>query len=202
MHWLGELWRRLMFLIGRRQFEQDIEEEMRFHLAMKMEEHSSSGMAPDAARGAAQRRFGNTTLLREDSREAWGWGAVERFVQDLIFAGRMLRKNSGATLVALLTLGAGIGASTVIYTVLHAVVLAPLPFKEPDRLIAVLGRKPRWVNRVSAPDIADMLAQSKAIEDIALTAARVGDATGAGDPERLRGSQVSANLFTLLGVNQ
>lgn len=201
MQWLSELWRRLRFLIGRRRFEQDIEEEMRFHLAMKAQDHSSAGMAPEAARNKAQRDFGNATQVWENSREAWGWGALERFVQDLIFACRMLRKNRGATLAALLTLGSGIGASTVIYTVLHAVVLAPLPFPQPDRLIAVLGEKPRWVNRVSAPDIADMLAQSKAIEDVALAGARSGDVTGVGDPERVQGSEVSANLFTLLGVN-
>jgi len=198
---LGEIWRRLRFRMGRGRFEQDMEEEMRFHLALKTEERRSAGMAPDAARSAAQRDFGNATRVREDSREAWGWGAVERFGQDLIFAGRMLRKNRGATLAALVTLGGGIGASTVIYTVLHAVVLAPLPFKDPDRLVAVLGKKPRWTTRVSAPDIADMLAQSKAMEDIALAAWSAGDVTGAGDPERLHGAQASANLFSLLGVN-
>lgn len=201
MHWFGELWRRLLFLFGRHQFEEDIAEEMRFHLAMKAEDHTSAGMAPDAARSAAQRAFGNATLLREHSREAWGFGALDRLLQDLIFACRMLRKNHAATLVALLTLGAGIGASTVIYTVLHAVVLAPLPFRQPDGLVAVLGKKPHWVNRVSAPDSADMLAQSKAMEAIALAATTVGDITGAGDPERLTGSQVSANFFTVLGVN-
>jgi putative ABC transport system permease protein len=192
MGWLGELWRKLAFLFRRKQFESDLHEEMRFHLERK---------AADLDPYAARRQFGNATLWREESRDAWGWGPFERVWQDVRFAFRMLRKNASFTALALLTLGIGIGANTLIFSVVHAVLLSPLPYRQPDRLVRVLGRKPRWVNYMSGPDVADIRAQSTAFEDVAMYASTAGDLTGMGDPELLRGSQVSANLFSLLGVN-
>ena len=80
----------------------------------------------------------------------------------------MLRKNRAFTALALATLGIGIGANTLIFSVVHAVLLSPLPYREPERLVRIQGVKPKWVNYMSGPDVADMRAQSTAFEDIAM----------------------------------
>jgi putative ABC transport system permease protein len=192
MGWLSEFWRRLAFLFHRKQFDSDLEEEMRYHLERK---------AADLDAFAARRQFGNATFLREESRDAWGWGWLERAWQDVRFAHRMLRKNAAVTALALMTLAIGIGANTLIFTVVHAVLLSPLPYKEPQRLVRLLGQKSHWVNYMSGPDVADIRAQSTAFEDIAMVSYTGADLTEGGEPEHLQGSQVSANAFSVLGVS-
>lgn len=131
MKWLGEFWRRLQFLFRRGQFDRDLEEEMRFHLQMQA-----------AAVGAweARRRFGNAALLAEDSRQAWGWNGAEAWVSDVKYAARALRKNSGFAIAAVLTMALGIGASAAVFSVVNAVLLRPLQFRQPDRLMMVRGK--------------------------------------------------------------
>ena len=128
MEWPGELWRKLLFAFRRQQFDRDLEEEMRFHLEMK---------AAETGHTAARRQFGNTTLLQEDSRGAWGWAGIETWAADLRYAFRALRKNPGFALVAVLTMALGIGASTAVFSVVHAVLLRPLPFRDPGRVMMV-----------------------------------------------------------------
>jgi putative ABC transport system permease protein len=192
MGWLGEFWRRLAFLFHRNQFDSDLEEEMRDHLERK---------AADLDPLAARRQFGNAAFLRDESRDAWGWGPIERAWQDVRFAFRMLRKNVAFTTLALLTLGIGIGANTLIFTVVHAVLLSPLPYHQPERLVRILGKRTNWVNWMSGPDVADIAAQSTAFEGVAMFTPQAADLTEVGEPEFLEGGQVSANLFSVLGVS-
>src|SRR5579863_3110642 len=107
---MNTLWRRLLFLVRRRRFERDIDDEMRFHLEMKAE----AGGGSDDARYAARRQFGNAMLLRETSREVWGWGSVETFARDLTFGWRAMRRSPAVTAAAVLSLALGIGANTAI----------------------------------------------------------------------------------------
>jgi predicted permease len=130
-----QLWRKLCFYLRRNQFDRELEEEMKFHLEMKMEENLQAGMGPAEASSAATRQFGNQTLLQEMSREMWGVRSIETLFQDLRFGLRMLLKNSGLTCVAALSLALGIGANTVVFSLLDVVLLKTLPVKQPEQLV-------------------------------------------------------------------
>src|ERR1700676_4014219 len=135
MKWLAEVARRLTMLVHRRQFDADLEEEMRLHLELRQQEHVDAGMNAEDARFAARRRFGNTTALKETSHMTWGWEWLENLVQDASYGVRARRGSPGVTLVALLSLALGIGANTAIFSLMDAVLLKSLPVKEPGQLV-------------------------------------------------------------------
>jgi predicted permease len=132
---LIQLWRRILFYLRRDKFERELEEEMKFHLEMKKQEYLREGLDQKEALFAAQRKFGNQTLLREVSREMWGFRSLETFWQDLRYGVRMLLKHKGFTTVAVLSLALGIGANTAIFSLLDVVLLKSLPVQEPDNLV-------------------------------------------------------------------
>ena len=165
MNWLSELWRRLMFTFERRRFDRDLEDEMRAHHEMKTADVIEAGTSPEEARYAAQRTFGNTTLLREDSREMWGWGSLDRLWQDLHYALRILANNPSFTLIAVLTLAVGIGVNTAVFTAFNAVALRPLDVPEPARVVQV-GRSTE-AGFFSYPDYAYLRDNNRAFSELA-----------------------------------
>ena len=126
-------------LMRRQQFDADLDEEMRLHVELREQEQERAGLTPEDARYAALRRFGNTTLLKEESYMAWGWNWLESFFQDIAYGSRAMLRSPALTIVALLSLALGIGANTAIFSLLDAVMLRSLPVKDPAQLV-LLGK--------------------------------------------------------------
>ena len=146
-------WVRLRSLWRWRGQEAELDEEIRFHLAEEMEELLAAGMSPAAARAAARRDFGNVPLIRELTRETWGWRPVERLLQDARSAIRAMRRTPGYTCTVVLTLALGIGLNAAIFSVVNAALLQALPYPDADRLVVVddvLDDDPVSTNLVSA----------------------------------------------------
>src|SRR5262245_63726455 len=120
---------------------------MRFHLEMKAEENLAAGVSQEEASYSAQRQFGNQTLLREVSREMWGFNSIEMLWQDLSYGLRMLRKNPGFALLAVLVMGLGIGANTALFSVVNAVLLRPLAYRAADRIVTLSTSERKDVSR-------------------------------------------------------
>jgi len=184
-----------------------MEDEMRFHLEMQIEQNLASGMAAEEACYAARRQFGNQTWLKEASREMWSLNSIETLIQDLRFGARMLRKNPGFTAVAALTLALGIGANTAIFSVVNGVLLRALPYNEPERLVMVWADRPIQQAQTGLPDspvaVADFVDwrnQNQVFEQMAALYARRMNLTGGGEPESVVGLRASASLFPLLGA--
>ena len=137
-----QLWRRLLSLLRRGRYEREMEDEMRFHLEMQIEQNLSSGMAAEEARYAAIRSFGGVERVKEESRDARGGRLLEEVWQDLRYGARMLLKHPGFTVIAIITLSLGVGANTAIFSVVNGLFLRALPYRDDARLVS-LGQSNR-----------------------------------------------------------
>ena len=196
------LYRRLKNLFVRAQVDEEIDSELRAHIAMRMEDNIASGMTAEEARRNAFLRFGNRTAIKERATAADAALTLDTIGRDVRFALRQLRKSPGFTLAALLTLGLGIGATTALFSVVDAVILKPLPFPTAGRLVVIESviLANHRIGGASYLDFLDWQARSHSLEGMA--AFRTGDYTliGAHDPEHLQGASVSSQLFGLLGA--
>src|SRR5271157_901434 len=135
--WLTSTWLRAKAIFKRRQLDRDLEDEMRFHLAMRVEKLQAAGVNPEEARYASRRRFGNRSSLQEACREMWTFVWLDSLAQDVRYALRTLRKNPGFGAVVVVTLALGIGASTAVFSVVDPLLFRRLPYPKDDQLVSV-----------------------------------------------------------------
>src|SRR5678815_4403696 len=184
--------------------DDELADEMREHLERLAQEHVERGMTPQAARAAARRDFGPVTQVVEEARDARGVMWIVNAWQDARYGVRLMTRAPGFAAAAILTVALGIGATTAMFSVVYSVVLQPLPYRQPDRLVNLWNTAPkRGLTRafVGNANVADWKARNHVFEDIAVLRAIANfNLTGDGEPERLFGSRVSANLFPILGV--
>jgi len=180
---------------------EQLDDEIQFHLDQQTSEYVAAGMDREEARHAAMRSFGNRTLLQERTMETWGWGTLDQLGQDLRYGFRGMRRDVGSTVFAILIAGLGIGGASTVFSAVNAVLLRPLPFRDPGRLV--------WISNgenysTQAEHYSDLREQNQSFADLAGWSGfyRVGDKelTGIGEPERLTSVPVSENFFALLGV--
>jgi putative ABC transport system permease protein len=201
MRLLRSLFRRVLALVRAEAIHREIDEEAQFHIEMRIEENIRQGMPPEEARRDAERRFGNLTRMKERGYEVRGGRWLETVWQDLRYSVRVLLKTPVYTCVAVLTLALGIGANSAIFSVVNAVLLRSLPYRDPDSLVLVsyyLGAGER--ERALGADFLEWRDQAKAFEQITAYTFDTADLSGSGEPERLAAGLVSADLFTTLGV--
>lgn len=196
-----KLRRRLRALFHRSEIEKELDDEIRFHLEKETEQNIARGMSPEEARWAALRSFGGVDQVKENTRDVRGVRVVEELLQDLRYSLRLLLRKPGYTLTVVITLALGIGANTAIFSLVNAVLLRELPFKNPDEVMWVWSRRTdREKAPFTLPDFTDYGAQNQTLDQIAGFCSVGINLSGSEKTERLQGMRVSANLFELLGV--
>jgi predicted permease len=196
------MWTRWTNRRRRRPSDEDIAREIRDHLALEGEARVTDGASADQARAAAQRAFGSVALAHEDTRAVWILGALDRLRQDLRYGVRSLTRSPGFAVVTLAILALGIGANTTIFSIVNSVLIRPLPFREPERLMMLDERLlPRFEHFEASPlDVLGWREKGRAFESIAAYVGVAFNRTGAEGPERITGMRITANLPALLGV--
>ncbi|HEV3276676.1 MAG TPA: ABC transporter permease [Terriglobia bacterium] len=217
------LWKRLRSLVGRSAQENELNDELRFHLEMKIDQNIAAGMSPDEARYAARRAFGNAGLKREEARTMWGWNWLEHLGQDLRYGLRAMRQSPGFTAVAVLSLALGIGANTAIFSLVDAVLLKTLPVQDPQRLVALSWASKGWPEGVlnglsgsmypdgagrnvspsfSYPLYEQLRSQNHVFSNVLAMSGNSSELNVGyrGEPGRANGQLVSGTFFDTLGV--
>jgi predicted permease len=205
-------------LFWRRPVDDEVDDELREHLAMLVRRLEHEGLSPEAARDAALHRFGDLATLRAECRtlahdvedqmkrqEFW-----QQLRQDIAYGTRTLRRSPLYTTIAVLTLAIGIGASTAIFSVVHAVLLRALPYRDADRVVVIWNgyREGGEISRtaIAPPEFADVLEQNRSFDAVAAVSRGAANLTGSCggsatcEPERVNSYTVSPNLFALLGA--
>jgi putative ABC transport system permease protein len=192
-----------MMIRGKRVLD-DLDEEIRAHLERETQDNLARGLSPEEARQAAYRKFGNVTLAKENARAVWVPVWLDQLRQDVQYAVRALRRNPGFTVVAVLTLALGIGASIALFSVLDAVLLRPLPFRDPSSLFAVWERPPltaQWKRQtVPYPLFLEWQRHANSFDDMADFTGRDFTLALSDRPELVRGDVVGPRFFVLLGI--
>src|SRR5262245_32142233 len=195
---------KLRALLRKSEMERELDAELRYHIERQTEQNVGLGMNPEEARREARKAFGGVEQAKERSRDARGVRWIGDLWQDLRYGARTLVKNSGFTLIAVLTLALGIGANTAIFSVVNAVLLRPLPYPEPERLVAIDGTDargpegPKRFDSCSYPDFFDWRERNQPFDSMASYHSVTFTMTGNGAPTHLSGQVVSAELFDVL----
>jgi len=190
-------------LLHKDKVEHDMDRELRFHLEMEIEENIRSGMSLTQARREALVRFGGVEKFKEECRDVRGAPLIESLLQDVRYGARILLRNPGFTLVAVLTLGLGIGANTAIFSVIYGVLMRPLPYKDGNQLVIVQQQAPlAHVLNVpfSVKEVQDYREQNQTLDAVVEHHSMSFTLLGGQEPQRVQTGVVSANFFDVLGV--
>jgi predicted permease len=191
----------LMRFFRKRRSEAELDAELRFHVEQRTADLIAAGVAPAEARRRAMIEFGGIENAKEECREARGTYLVESLLQDIRYGLRTLRKSPGFAIVAILTLTLGIGANTALFSIVNAVLLNPLPYAQPDSLVAInSGSKDVRNFGFSYPNFLDWRRENRTFTQMAAFRKDDFNLAGAGGTERVRVEMVSANFFSLLGI--
>jgi putative ABC transport system permease protein len=193
---LANLWRH-------RALDAEFDDELRFHFEMRVEKNLSRGMTREEAELDARRHLGSTLRAKEGMRDARVTMWIETLFRDLAYGARMFRRQPGTTCLAVLTLSLGIGANTVIFSLLHAALLRPLPFPSADRLVAVVDnfRTDGAVNvPPTVPELLDVRAATRILDPISFFDMRDAQISGGTEPARVFSARIEAEFFRTLGV--
>jgi predicted permease len=193
---------RLRGLFRRNAVDSELEDELRFHFDQHVEKLIRAGLPLAEARCRARLEFGGSDQIKEECREARGTHLLDALAQDVRYAARTLRKSPGFTIVAVLTLALGIGANTAIFSVVQGVLLAPLPYRQPESLVLV------WQNNLtlkhtisdSYPDFLDWQRNARSFRQMAAFDWQERELTSPGMPEHINGKLISSGFFGTLGV--
>ena len=194
---------RLRFALARQRVDDEARCEFENHLELLTERYNRLGMTPEEARRAASRQFGNALLVREELHHMNSIGWLEELATDVRYGLRLLRRNRGFAAVAILTLALGVGANAAVFSVVNATLLQPLPFADPERLVAVFETARRIeVERrgVSYPTFRDWQKEARRFETMAAVLGWRFTLAVGGTPERVVGELVSGDYFDVLGV--
>jgi predicted permease len=202
MKWLRVMLTRLKGPFRREAVLEDMEEEMRIHVEMEEEANLKRGMKPEEAREAARRSFGNLGRIKDRGYDIRGGGMMDTLWQDLRYSARMLMKQPGFTIIAVVTLALGIGANTAIFSLVDRLLVRQLPVHEPERLVNVLGRdgKGGEDTSFSYPIYSDYRDQNDVFDGLLAFSETSLNMSDGGQAERLTGVLVSGNYFEVLGV--
>jgi predicted permease len=193
MRWADKLLLRVRSLFERPRVEQELDDELRFHLEQQIEENIARGMTREEARYSARRSIGGIEQIREECRDMRGVTFIETLLQDLRYALRMMRRSAGFTMVAVLSLALGIGANTAIFSLADAILLKKLPVNDPDRLVTI-------ERSVNYPFFRELDRRNGVLGALAGRFSTDLNLTAEGSTERIHGELVSGSYFRVLGV--
>src|SRR5689334_18755014 len=181
--------------------EREINEELESHVRMAAQDRMDRGASQADAESGARREMGNQALIQEVAMEASSTAWLERLLQDMRYGLRVMRRNTGASLVSILTLTLGIGASTAIFSVVYGVLLRPLPYDKPEQLVRVFEVDGKGnEGRFTGPNFDDVRAQNHSFQGIAKYGSELETVRGNAEPQRVNVSYVSKDFLSVMGV--
>jgi predicted permease len=188
-------------LFRRARTEKRLDAELRFHLEQQIADYVAGGMTWEEAHRRARLKFGGLDQVKEECRDVGAARFIETLIQDIRYGLRQLRRNPGFTAVAVITLALGISANTAIFSIFNGVLLNPLPYVEPGRLVALYSKTAESSREaISYPNFLDWVRDNRSFSSLAAYRPYDYDLTGTGEPERVPAEMISADFFSTLGV--